>query len=91
VLIIDPQQFRVDRNQIVAALLAENIGAAIHYRALHTHPFYRDEFGFQPQDFPQAAMIGDNIFTLPLTPGMSEDNVNEVIEAVYKVLGAYRK
>lgn len=91
VLIIDPEQFRVDRNQIVAALLAENIGAAIHYRALHTHPFYQDEFGFQPQDFPNAATVGKNIFTLPLTPGMSEDNVNEVIEAVYKVLGSYRK
>jgi dTDP-4-amino-4,6-dideoxygalactose transaminase len=90
VLIIDPDQFCVDRNQIVAALIAENVGAAIHYRALHTHPYYRDRFGYKPDDFPNAAKIGDNIFSLPLTPGMSQADTQDVIEAVNKVLGAYR-
>jgi len=91
VLILDPEQFRVDRDQIVAALLAENIGAAIHYRALHTHPYYRDRFGYKPEDFPHAANIGRNIFSLPLTPGMNDKDVNDVIEAIYKVLNAYRR
>jgi dTDP-4-amino-4,6-dideoxygalactose transaminase len=91
VLILDPNQYRVDRDQIVAALLAENIGAAIHYRALHTHPYYRDQFGFEADDFPQAAAVGSNIFTLPLTPGMTEENVREVIEAVHKVFNVYRR
>ncbi|MCK4817273.1 DegT/DnrJ/EryC1/StrS family aminotransferase, partial [bacterium] len=90
VLIIDPAQFRVDRNQIVNALLAENIGASIHYLALHTHAYYRDQFGYHPDDYPNASKVGNQIFTLPLTPRMSEENVNEVIEAVYKVLTAYR-
>ena len=91
VLIIDPDQFSVERNQIVAALIAENVGAAIHYRALHSHPYYRDRFGYKPEDFPYAAVIGDNIFSLPLTPGMSEKDAQDVIEAVHKVLGAYRR
>lgn len=90
VLIIDPAQFRVDRNQIVSALLAENIGASIHYQALHTHTYYRDQFGYHPGDYSNAAIVGNNIFTLPLTPGMNEKDVNDVIEAVYKVLTAYR-
>jgi len=91
VLILDPEQVRVDRNQIVAALLAENIGAAIHYRALHTHQYYRERFGYKPDDFANAAMVGDNIFSLPLTPAMSESDVEDVVEAVHKVLGAYRR
>jgi dTDP-4-amino-4,6-dideoxygalactose transaminase len=91
VLILDPDQFRVDRNHIIAALLAENIGAALHYRALHTHPYYRERFGYQHNDFPYAAEVGDNIFSLPLTPGMSERDVQDVIEGVYKVLNAYRR
>ena len=90
-LILDPEQFCVDRNQIVAALLAENVGAAIHYRALHTHPYYRDRFGYKPDDFPIASTVGNNIFSLPLTPGMSEEDVQTVIDAVYKVLSAYRR
>jgi dTDP-4-amino-4,6-dideoxygalactose transaminase len=91
VLIFDPEQFRVDRNDIMSALLAENIGAALHYRAVHTHPFYRETFGYQHDDFPFAAQVGDNILTLPLTPGMSTRDVEDVITAVNKVLSAYRR
>lgn len=91
VLILDPDHFRVDRNHIIAALLAENIGAALHYRALHTHPYYREHFGYQHDDFPHAAAVGDNILSLPLTPGMNEADVQDVIEGVYKVLGTYRR
>ena len=90
VLVLDPKQYKVDRNDILSALLAENIGAALHYRALHTHPFYRDTFGYKHEDFPLAAEVGDNILSLPLTPGMNEQDVSDVVNAVYKVLGAYR-
>ncbi len=88
---IDPSQFTESRNQIVSALLAENIGAAIHYRSLHTHPYYQERFGYAPEDFPNAYEVGENVFSLPCTPSMTEENVFEVIEAVTKVLTAYRR
>ena len=90
VLILDPRQYTVDRNQILSALLAENIGAALHYRAVHTHPFYRDTFGYKPEDYPIGNQVGENILTLPLTPGMNEQDVSDVVNGVYKVLSAYR-
>jgi dTDP-4-amino-4,6-dideoxygalactose transaminase len=90
VLILDLAQFRVARNDILNALLAENIGAALHYRALHTHPFYRDTYGYAFEDFPVAAEVGESILSLPLTPCMSEKDVQDVIEGITKVLGAYR-
>ena len=90
VLLLDLAQFRVGRNQIIDALLAENIGAALHYRALHMHPYYRETFGYRPEDFPVAASVGESILSLPLTPGMSEHDVADVIDAVQKVLSAYR-
>lgn len=91
VLVLDPDQFLADRNHIIDALLAENIGAALHYRALHMHPYYRDAYGYQPQDFPVAASVGERILSLPLTPYMSEQDVADVIAAVRKVLAAYRR
>ena len=90
-LILDPDQFRVSRNEIIAALLAENIGAALHYRALHTHPYYSQTFGYAPEDYPIAAAVGDSIFSLPLTPGMTEVDGLDVIAGVTKVLAAYRR
>jgi dTDP-4-amino-4,6-dideoxygalactose transaminase len=90
VIILDPARFRASRDQIVRALLAENIGVAIHYRALHTHPYYAQRFGYQPDDFPVARGIGDNIFSLPISPGMTSQDVDDVIEATRKVLEAYQ-
>ena len=91
VLILDLDQFSVSRNEIIAALLAENIGAALHYRALHTHPLYREAFGYQAADFPAAAAVGTSILSLPLTPCMTESDLHDVIRAVHKVLSAYRR
>jgi len=91
VLILDPEQFKVSRNEILAALMAENIGAALHYRAVHTHPYYQETWGYQHDDYPIAAHVGDNILSLPLTPGMTQQDVDDVITGVYKVLKAYRR
>ncbi len=91
VLILDESAFRVSRNQIVEALLAENIGAAIHYRALHVQPYYAQRYGYQPDDFPVAARVGESILTIPCSPGMSDEDADSVARGVCKVLSAYRR
>jgi dTDP-4-amino-4,6-dideoxygalactose transaminase/glycosyltransferase involved in cell wall biosynthesis/ubiquinone/menaquinone biosynthesis C-methylase UbiE len=88
-LVLEEGRWRVPRDEVVAALLAENVGAAIHYRAVHTHPFYRDKYGFRPEDFPHAFAVGESILSLPLTPAMSERDLSDVIAAVRKVAAAY--
>jgi dTDP-4-amino-4,6-dideoxygalactose transaminase len=89
VLLLDEGGWRVHRDQFVKALLAENIGAVVHYPAIHTHSFYRKKYGYQPEDFPQALSTAERILSLPLTPAMSEDDVRDVLRAVRKVATAY--
>jgi dTDP-4-amino-4,6-dideoxygalactose transaminase len=91
VLVLDLAQFKASRNEILDAILAENVGAALHYRALHMHPYYTNTFGYKPADFPIAAEVGESIFSLPLSPKMTEQDVEDVIVAVNKVLDAYRR
>lgn len=81
--------WRVHRDRVVEALLRENIGAAVHYRAVHTQPFYKDKYGYKPEDFPHAFEAGERILSLPLTPAMSDEDVTDVIRAVRKVAAAY--
>jgi dTDP-4-amino-4,6-dideoxygalactose transaminase len=90
-LTLNPECFAATRNDIIEAIMAEGIGAALHYRALHTHPWYRDTYGYRDSDFPNAFRIGENIFSLPLSPAMTMEDVEDVIEAVTKVLKAYRR
>jgi dTDP-4-amino-4,6-dideoxygalactose transaminase len=88
-LILKPGAFRVHRNDIINALLAENIGAALHYRSLHTHTFYRHKYGYRPLDYPNAFEVGEHILSLPLTPAMSMSDLDDVVLAVRRVLSFY--
>jgi dTDP-4-amino-4,6-dideoxygalactose transaminase len=90
-LLLDLDRFTVPRDSIVAALRAENIGAAIHYRALHLEPYYVDRFGLDADELPNASRAGERVLTLPLSPGMSDPDADDVIEAVAKVLGHYAR
>jgi dTDP-4-amino-4,6-dideoxygalactose transaminase len=90
-LLLDPDAFEVGRDDVVAALRAENIGAAIHYRALHLEPYFVELFGHAPEAFPAAYDASRRVLTLPLSPGMSDDDAEDVIVAVERVLARYAR
>lgn len=91
VLMFDLARMRVSRNQILDALLAENIGVSLHFWPLHMHPFYQQKYGYQPDDLPIARRIGESVLSVPLTPQMSQRDAQDVVDAVEKVVEAYRK
>jgi len=85
------EQLRVDRSRVFAALRAENIGVNVHYVPVHLHPFYQQHYGTGPGDCPVAESAYERLLTLPLYPAMSDSDVSDVVEAMSKVLGEYRK
>ncbi|NUO81792.1 DegT/DnrJ/EryC1/StrS family aminotransferase, partial [candidate division KSB1 bacterium] len=89
--LIDLERVRVDRDTIQQALQHENIGTGIHFISLHLHEYYRKTFGFQPEDFPHARWISERTLSLPLSPALSEQDVNDVITAVRRVLQHYHR
>jgi dTDP-4-amino-4,6-dideoxygalactose transaminase len=90
VLLLNLARLKVNRNQVISALLAENIGAAMHFMPLHQHPFYRAKYGYQPDDFPVARQVGESVLSLPLVPQMTERDAQDVVDAVRKVVDAYK-
>ena len=81
---------RVGRREIFEALRAENIGVNVHYVPVHYHPFYQRKFGYQRGDYPHTEHYYQRAITLPLFPKMGDQDVQDVIEAVSKVVGYYR-
>ncbi|MGH9013427.1 MAG: DegT/DnrJ/EryC1/StrS family aminotransferase [Acidimicrobiia bacterium] len=88
---IDPSAFTVDRDHVVQALRAENIGAAIHYEPVHRHPYYEQLLGVGDADRPVASAVGSTILSLPLTPAMSPADLDDVANALERVLVHYRR
>jgi dTDP-4-amino-4,6-dideoxygalactose transaminase len=89
--LIDLERVRCDRDAILQALQRENIGTGIHFISLHLHEYYRKTFGFLPEDFPHARWISERTISLPLSPALSEQDVNDVIVAVRRVLQYYHR
>ncbi len=80
----------VDRDKIFEALQAENIGVNVHYIPVYWHPYYR-KLGYEKGICPNAEELYKRMITLPLFPGMSDEDVQNVIDAVKKVINYYRK
>jgi len=88
---LDLERLIIDRGQFIEALRRENVGASVHFIPLHLHPYYRERYGFQRGDFPVAERAYERIVSLPLYPKMTEGDVEDVIEAVTKVVSKNRR
>ena len=86
---LEAERLTADREQIFRALRSENIGVHVHYIPVPWHPYYR-ELGYRPGSWPVAEAEYERILSLPMWPGMSDGDVADTIEAVLKVLDAYR-
>ncbi|MEO8400997.1 MAG: DegT/DnrJ/EryC1/StrS aminotransferase family protein [Gammaproteobacteria bacterium] len=75
----------MDRDEFMLRMKEKNIGTGLHYRAVHLYPYYRDEFGFKPGDFPEAENVSSRIVSLPLFPGMTDAEHDRVIDVMYSV------
>lgn len=85
-ILLDFDRLKVSRREFIRSLKRENIGTGIHFTALHLHSFYQDKFGYKRGDFPNAEFISDRTVSLPLSSALDQEDVNDVIRAVQKLV-----
>ena len=85
-LLLDLAHLDVGRDAVLDLLKKEGIGTGIHFISLHLHPYYRDRFGFTPEAFPGARHLSERTLSLPLSARLTDRDVEDVIQAVRKVL-----
>jgi len=72
------------------ALRAENVGVNVRYIPVHRHPYYRERFGYRGGDYPVAEDAYEGLISLPMFHGMSDQDVEDAIHAVDKVISHFR-
>ena len=82
VIRVDEQKFGISRSELIALLGDADIGTSVHYRPLHMHSYYTKTYGYEPKDFPVASHAFDEIVSLPVFPGMTNDEVDLVVERI---------
>lgn len=76
----------VDRNRVAAGMESRGIGIGVHYRPVHLEPYYREELGHHPGDFPVAEDAGARVLSLPFWPEMKDEQVDRVVETLADVI-----
>lgn len=84
------EHLRIDRNAFVEALKSEGIGTSVHFIPLHIHPYYRDNYGYAPADFPVAYRQYQRAISLPIYSRMTDEDVQCVIKAVCSIADKHR-
>ncbi len=72
------------RNQVIAALNAEGIGAAFHFLPLHKSPFARKFFPHQSDKLKVTQEISDTLIRLPLYAQMTKNDLDDIVRSVEK-------
>jgi UDP-4-amino-4,6-dideoxy-N-acetyl-beta-L-altrosamine transaminase len=87
---LDGVKLKAERAQVFRALRAENIGVNVHYIPVHRHPYYSERFGYRGGEYPVAEDAYERLISLPMFHGMSDQDVEDVIRAVDKVISHFR-
>ena len=74
------------RSQVMQELRDKGIGTQVHYIPVPTQPFYKETYGYKDGDYPVTEKYYEQELSLPLYPGLSEEDVNSVINAVKEVI-----
>jgi dTDP-4-amino-4,6-dideoxygalactose transaminase len=81
---------QIERNRFIEELKQRGVMASVHFIPLHRHPFYMKAFSYDHRDLPVSDSIYDRIISLPVYPGMSNEDVQHVVQSVQDTLQTFR-
>ena len=84
--LLDLARLAIDRDRFITELKTRNIGAGLHYTAVHEFSYFTKRFGWRPEDYPEAHFVSDRILSLPLFPGLTAQDQADVVEAVVDIV-----
>ena len=87
---LHPERLLIDRAQFITELKNRNIGSSVHFIPLHLHPYYRETYGYQPEDYPAAYNEFQREVSLPIYSKMTDADIKDVIEAVRALASQYK-
>jgi len=83
---VDFDNLAADRDSFFRTLRQKGIGANVHYIPVHLHPFYRNKFHTGPGLCPVAEAAYERILSVPIFPGMTDEDTERVIHGVIETV-----
>jgi len=83
------EMLRVDRNRFIDELTRRGVGCSVHWRPLHLHPYYEETFHWRLEHFPVATAQWQRVVSLPLFPGMRDEELDYVVRTVRELCAEF--
>jgi dTDP-4-amino-4,6-dideoxygalactose transaminase len=74
------------RDKLISQMKDSNIGLGFHYQPVPLFSYYKDRYGYKAGDFPHAEDFANRAITLPLFPTMTDEDQDDVIQALRSIL-----
>jgi len=81
----------IGRDRFIEELSARGVGASVHFIPLYRHPFYAKNYGCRCEDYPESEWIYERVISLPIYPGMMEEDVSGVVDVVQYLAGKFKR
>lgn len=91
VLKLRPGLLSIDRDRLIEELKARGIGTSVHFIPLHLHPYYREAFGYVPEQLPVGLDLYRRSLSLPIYSRMKDAEVERVAATVRDVVEKFRR
>jgi len=82
-LVLD--RLAIDRNTFIDELKSRGVGCSVHWRPLHLHPYYAENFGWTNSHLPVASQTWERLISLPLFPGMTDEEFQYIVDSVQQI------
>jgi len=80
-----------NRAQIINELRENNVGVGVHFMPVHQHLYYYETFNLSDAEYPVASAAFPRLMSLPIYPGMTDENVDKVIDVLIDTLNKFKK
>jgi dTDP-4-amino-4,6-dideoxygalactose transaminase len=85
------EMLRVDRSEFIRELTRRQIGSSVHFIPVHHHSYYRQKYGYTSGSFPVADREFERTVSIPLSLALTDQDVDDVIEAVVDIVDSNRR
>ncbi|MDR3386992.1 MAG: DegT/DnrJ/EryC1/StrS aminotransferase family protein [Rudaea sp.] len=89
-VLIDEERCGISRDAFLDTMNTQRIGTGVHYLSVPEHPYYQQSYGWMPEQWPNAMRVGRQTVSLPLSPKLSDVEVERVISALQQTLSTAR-
>lgn len=91
ILRLNTGRLTIGRDEFLEELRRRKIGASVHFIPIPKHPFFARWAEAEHNRCPRALALYGRMLSLPLYPGLTEDEVGRAGAAVREIAGAARK